>query len=60
MLARTGERPTNGVRLEHHSYLGSQLPWQLRLVEIEANHGQKAESLQRRVEVQDMSVIIVD
>lgn len=45
MLARTGERATDGVRLEHHSYLGTQLPRQLALVEVEADDGQEAERL---------------
>lgn len=60
MLARTGERATDGVRLDHHSYLGSQLPRQLGLVEVEANDSQKAERLQRRIEVQDVRIVVVD
>lgn len=45
MLARAGERPTDGVRLEHHFYLGAQLARQLALVEVEADDGQQAERL---------------
>lgn len=60
MLARAGERPTDGVRLEHHFYLGAQLARQLALVEVETDDGQQAERLQRRIEVQDVRVVIVD